>query len=441
MNASLDQGPADADPGAVADVPPGRPSAVRTRWHRAEAPAVAPAAETTARPPTVLRDLATVLLLFVACRGMLFTVDYFGRMMTTAVAHRDGGQGTGYWINHPFWDGYVRWDSLHFLKIIRNGYRIETDGPWKGMSTDAAFLPLYPYAVKALGQARIPGYGKAFTSVWPPGLIISNLSLFLAMFYMLRIARMSLDEDGSRRSLVYILVFPASFFMSSFYSEGLFLLTTTASFYHFLKGQHARCGAWGMLAAMTRSPGVMLLPAFVVGHLWERRFRVGRSDASLLWIGLIPCGLAAVMVFFYWKLGDPFAFSKAHTAWGRHYTWPHETLLRSLRQVDWSLPIMNYGKNIQAIDLVSSIAFLALPFFLLRGFHKALPVYAILMIVMPLSTGLTMSIQRCESIIFPSFFVLAKFGENRNVDRFLVLGSALFLSLFKLAFSNGHSFI
>ena len=172
-----------------------------------------------------------------------------------------------YWVS-GFWDGYIRHDSFHLRYIIREGYRRETEGTWKGMSTNAAFFPLYPYTVKAL--TTIPGYGKLFKTVFPPGLILSNVSLLLAMAYLLRIARMSLDEDGARRSLVYLLAYPTSFYFSCFYTEGLFLLTVTASCYHFLNGRHFRCGAWGLLAAMTRSPGIMLLPAFLLGHLWER---------------------------------------------------------------------------------------------------------------------------------------------------------------------------
>jgi hypothetical protein len=47
---------------------------------------------------------------------------------------------------------------------------------------------------------------------------------------------------------------------------------------------------------------------------------------------------------------------------------------------------------------------------------------------------------RCEVVAFPSFFALARFGEDRGVDRLIVFGSALFLGLFKLAFANGFFF-
>ena len=189
---------------------------------------------------------------------------------------------------------------------------------------------------------------------------------------------------------------------------------------------------------MTRSPGVMLLPAFLLGHVWERRGKLDRSDLSLLWLSLIPCGLVAVMGILYLKLGDPFAFSKAHSAWGRSYLPPYVTLWRAMQSVYWSLPYGNFGNTVWALETTSSLVFLVLPFFLLRGFHKALPIYAMLMILMPLSTGIVMSMLRCEVVVFPAFFALAKFGEDRRADRLIVYGFALFLAIFKLAFANGY---
>jgi Gpi18-like mannosyltransferase len=385
--------------------------------------------------PTVLGDLKTVVVIFLIWRGLLFGLDYVGRCMTTPIAN------VHWYEKSPFWDGYVRMDSVWFDSVIREGYRFETEGPWKGISRNAAFFPLYPYMVKALVKVRFPGHGNLFSNTWAPGLIISNVSLILSLFYMLRIARESLDEEDARRSLVYLLAFPTSIFFSMFYSEGLFLLTTSASFYHFLKGQHARCGAWGFLAAMTRSPGLVLLPAFVLGHLWERRFRVSRSDLSLLWLGSIPCGLAAAMGIFYWKLGDPFAFSKAHTTWGRSYMAPYRTLWNAITSIDWSLPLGNFGNTMWAMEVISSLMFLALPLFLLRGYHKALPIYSLLLILMPLSTGSMLSMLRCEVVAFPAFFALAGFGRTREVDRLIIYGSAMFLALFKLASSNHYNIL
>jgi hypothetical protein len=408
-----------------------RPSRISRSWTRVkpELPSEVEVAATTT--PTLGRDLATVCLLFLLWRGLLFGADLVGRSWTTPYAVTPH--------NRPatFWEGYIQHDSWHYRYIIREGYRVETEGRWKGLSTNAAFFPLYPYAVKAL--IAIPGYGKLFWTLFPAGLILSNVTLVLALAYMLRIARLGLDEDGARRSLTYLLAYPTSFFFSSFYTEGLFLLTATASCYHFLGGRYARSGVWGFLAAMTRSPGVMLLPAFLLGHVWERRGRLERSDMRLLWLGLIPCGLATVMTILYLKVGDPLAFSKAQIAWSRSFTLPHRTLWNTLTSMSRDILVPgNIGQIGATIDLVSSIVFLALPLLLLRSFHKALALYTLLLVLMPLSTGTVTSMTRYQLVAFPGFFALARLGENRSVDRLIVFGSGLLLALMKVGFSNSY---
>ena len=109
-------------------------------------------------------------------------MDYVGRAMSTPLSAEN------HYPQSRFWDGYIRHDSLHFHKVIREGYRVETEGDTRGMSTSAAFFPLYPYTVKFLARLRVPGYGRLFSSIWPPGLILSNVSFLLALFYILRIA-------------------------------------------------------------------------------------------------------------------------------------------------------------------------------------------------------------------------------------------------------------
>src|SRR5262249_8101444 len=135
------------------------------------------------------------------------------------------------------------------------------------------------------------------------------------------------------------------------------------------------------------------------------------------------------------------AFTRAQTAWGRAFTPPYRTLWITLRSINWSLPLGEFGSMMWAIEFASSIVFLALPLYLLRGYHKALPIYALMLILMPLSTGVTTGMNRYAAVAFPGFFALAGFGENRAVDRLLVFGSALLLGVFKVAFSNGYMII
>ncbi len=373
----------------------------------------------------LLREAATIVLLFAAWRGMLFGFALLAGAMTHERPDRDAD--TFAWQAFPgsyFWDGWARWDSGWFMTIVEHGYQLP-----RGGQSNVAFFPLYPYATVAVS--------KPLGNPWAAGLIVSNASVLMSLFYLRRIALHSLDPDGAKRSLVYLLSFPTSFFLSAFYSEGLFLLVTSASFYHYLRGDFFRCGLWGALACMTRHAGLALFLAFAIGYAWNVRSRHVPLRASASWLLLIPCGTLCVMMILFIQVGDPLAFVKAHAAWGRTFLPPHETLYGALMRTDWSLPrdMMN---TITLMDAVSVIPFLVLPLLMFRKFDVSLPIYSLLMILIPLASGSVKSMMRLEAVAFPAFLALARLGAHRDVDRAIVFVSGLFLGLLTIQFANWY---
>jgi hypothetical protein len=399
---ALRSGPATAaGPGTLADDKPAKPGA------------------------GTLKTLGTVFVVFLVLRGLLFGFNYLGRSMTQSKSPALDFSKLG-----PYWDGWIRFDAGWFMGVVKTGYRLNGPDMTKTQS-NVAFFPLFPYAVRA--ATKLVG-GR---NHWYAGLFISNVATMFGLFFVFRIARRGLDEDGARRTLMYMLLFPSSFFFSSYYSEGVLLLTTAASFDAFLRKRYFQSGVWGYLAALARMTGVILLPAFVLGLLWERRGKFSRADLPVLWLLLIPCGLLTLMLLMNVRVGDPLAFVHSHAAWFRKPTLPHETLIQGFRSIDWSLPF-EVGNTMRVIDCVSAVGFLILPFFLLKTYHKSLAIYSLAVILMPLSSGAVYSMTRFELAAFPSFFGLARLGRNREVDRCIVAGFAIFLGLFSLGFTNWY---
>jgi hypothetical protein len=205
----------------------------------------APAPDLESRPgaagrvakPSALKNLGTVIVLFVALRGLLFGFNYVGRSMTQSIIPAFGFPGLS-----PYWDGWLRHDAGWYRSVVKGGYRLSGSDPSK-TQTNLAFFPLFPYAVRA--ATKLVG-GR---NHWYAGLFITNVATLFGLLFVFRIARRYLDEEGARRSLVYLLLFPSSFFFSSYYSEGLQLLTTAASFDAFLSKKYFRSGVWGYHAA------------------------------------------------------------------------------------------------------------------------------------------------------------------------------------------------
>ena len=292
-----------------------------------------------------------------------------------------------------------------------------------------AFFPLYAYATKVLSYLT--------RNLLFAGLIVSNLSLVFSLFFLLRIGRRTFDEETVQRGLVYLLVFPTSFFFSAFYAEALFLLTTTAAFYYFLDERYFWCGIWGMLACLTRSSGVALFLAMAAGYFWNRRAHLSQMRPGALWLLLIPCGLLIFMLILKLTVGDPLAFSKVQAAWGRHLKFPLVTLWDEGRKLSFAVP-----RNAKNMDIlggqVVSVLFLIVPLFLIGKVDVSLILYSLLLVLIPLSTGRVLSIPRFAAPIFPAFFALAYRVKSRRFEQLFITACALLLGFYTMQYFNQY---
>jgi len=375
---------------------------------------------------SVKSALRLAVMAFLLGRGLLFAFDAVGTAMTlerpdSQLSPRDPWRA---FPSSPFWDGWVRWDSGWYRIIAERGYGDRTWG-----TNVLAFFPLFPYATRA--TATVVG------NHWIAGLIVSNVSLLASLFFLARIAARYLDPDGVKRSLLYLLIYPSAFFLSAYYSEGLFLLVTVLSFHEYLAKRYVSCGFWGALAALTRPTGIALFGAFAIDYVWKLRNRSAPLSARILGLTLIPGGLGLFMLLLYVQADDPLAFVKAHGSWGRSFASPSQALWAAISRIDWSLP-RDHVNAVTVLDAITGILFLILPLRLFRRYDLALPLYAIFLILMPLSTGSLKSMLRLECVSFPAFFALAELGESRDVDRIIVFASAIFLGLLNVRFANWY---
>ncbi|WP_422926020.1 mannosyltransferase family protein [Singulisphaera sp. PoT] len=366
------------------------------------------------------------VMAFLLGRGLLFAFDAVGVAMTlerpdSQLSPRDPWRA---FPGHPFWDGWARWDSGWYRIIAERGYGDRTWG-----TNVLAFFPLFPYATRAL--ATVVG------NHWVAGLIVSNASLLVSLVFLARIAARYLDPDGVKRTLLYLLVYPSAFFLSAYYSEGLFLLVTVLAFHEYLSKRYLLSGFFGGLAALTRPTGIALFAAFALDYLWKLSKRSTPFSARILGLALIPAGLGIFMLMLFVHANDPFAFVKAHGSWGRSFASPSQALWAAIRGIDWTLP-RDHVNAVTALDALTGALFLVLPLRLFKRYDPALPIYAMILILMPLSTGSLKSLLRLECVSFPAFLALAELGKSREADRIIVFVSALFLGLLNIRFSNWY---
>src|SRR5258706_9653254 len=84
------------------------------------------------------------------------------------------------------------------------------------------------------------------------GLVISNVSLLVALAYLARLVAVDRDAGTGTRAALYLLVFPTSIFLSVVYPESLLIALSIGAVYHARQGEWLPAAVFGPLAARTR---------------------------------------------------------------------------------------------------------------------------------------------------------------------------------------------
>jgi hypothetical protein len=345
---------------------------------------------------------------------------------------------------------WAHWDGVWFVRIASGGYH----------RSSAAFFPLYPLLVRALEPLTAHNY------------VIAGVALSMACYAaaMMLLFRLAADEFGPRVaqwSVVFISLFPMALFFQAVYSESLFLLLTLASLWAGRRGRWALAGLSGLLAALTRNGGLLLMAPLAM-MWWEQRrgcairlpggpatrrasFTRPPAPWSLAWLMLVPAGLGLYMAYLWRRFHDPMLFSDAQRAWGRSLALPTTAVWRGLilaaKAAYWSVArVLSVGPSASAtgagqhLDLLARLPeFLAVLFalWLLIGCWRRLPApytaYATAACLFPLfypsvSQPLS-SYPRFLLVNFPLFIVMALLLAERRRWRWAVVGVMLALSV------------
>ena len=207
---------------------------------------------------------------------------------------------------------FLRFDATYYQSVWQSGY----SGPLA--ANDAAFYPLYPVLVRAVGALAI---GPEIAAV-----IISNVAFLAALFLIYLIALRHLEPAVAARSLWILALWPWAIFYSYAYAESVELLIVAAAFLLMERGAWIWSGAVAALAGASRPSGILTSLAFA-GEFAQRVFHVprplgdakagARGPLSAVVIGglLSPLGLVAFCIILLKQTGNPFGFLHAQSLW------------------------------------------------------------------------------------------------------------------------------
>lgn len=137
------------------------------------------------------------------------------------------------------------------------------------------------------------------------GMLVTYAATVIASIGLYRLA---LADGGERRvargAVIAMSLFPSAYALIPPYTEPLFLLASIWAFVAARRGSWATAGVLGLVAALTRIQGVLLLPALLVEFLLRGR----RIDRSMLWLALIAIGPLVYLGINQATYGDPLYF-------------------------------------------------------------------------------------------------------------------------------------
>jgi hypothetical protein len=311
---------------------------------------------------------------------------------------------------------WAHWDGVWFLRIATNGYA-DPHTP--------AFFPLYPLVVRGVGWL-LGGRSE-----------LGGIALSLVVFggcsaLLFVLVNADLGPGIALLSVVYLALFPTSFFFQAVYSEGLFLLLALACFLLARGGRWWLAGLAGLLATLTRSAGVLLAVPVLIYYFEQRDWRLTRTDVRILSVMLIPAGLALWATYLWRRTGDPIAFAQVQRAWGRALAAPPLVVWEGVREAAQGARQLLSSSPGPARPATSAYFpptanVLGLPFLvvalgaLVAGIRR-LPVaytgYAVVSLLFYLSFPVhavpLLSLPRFVLVVFPLFVALAAVSERRR---------------------------
>ena len=346
---------------------------------------------------------------------------------------------------------WLRYDTLWYLKTAVGGYELT--------EPNIQHLPLYPLLIRFLHE--LVGGHLALSA-----LFISNLAFFLSLAYFYRLVRLDYNEAFSRRSAIYLAIFPTAFFYLVGYTESLFLLGSVAAFYYARRRSWLRSGVWGAFGALARPQGALILLPLVVEFLQHEVFVKttgvgadgrpplpsptagggGQAERDVLathvwrrWLKawpllFIPLSVGLYALYLHFSFGLGVALESYTSYWQMSHSWlPGLALWLNLR----ALHLLNNG-----LDLAFALFGLAMTIWAMRTLRPAywlfMALNLLIVISRPIAQYPLLSLPRFVLPLFPMYILLGQVGQNSpRTHRVIAYASLVLLLFFTAQFALG----
>ncbi|MDT4942630.1 MAG: hypothetical protein QOJ34_2719 [Pseudonocardiales bacterium] len=286
---------------------------------------------------------------------------------------------------HHFWDTLVAWDGLRYLDVAAVLYP-------RTLAEQHGFFPLLPLLLRGLDEVGIPPVAG--------GLVLANAAGLAGLIAVVAVTRHLFDETVATRTGIALACFPLSYVFSMLYSEPFALAAGFGAVALVQRGRYWAAVPLGIAVGLSRSSGVLFALPLAAAALRAGGPVVGRLFA----VAAPAIGLGAFAAYLQARTGSALAFQEAQRKfWFRRspgFAAARALINRISLQKDFVASLSPY----------LTVGYLAAILGVARRVPVEWTVFALLTILLPLSTGRYAGVARYGLLALPVFWALAFIG-------------------------------
>ena len=374
-----------------------------------------------------------IILFFLAWKLLLFIPIFAANQL---ISYREGYDYTtiNYFlgkthslISNFLLSPWANFDGVYYLLIAENGY-----------TANAGFFPLFPLTINLISS--IFGNALPFSEIqYFSAIFLVRLFFLCGLIMFYKLIKLDYRTNIAVWSIIFILLFPTSFFFATIYSESLFFLLSILSFYFARKKNWLLASIFGMLLTATRPVGIAIFPAILYEfYINEKSFLKKKA----LFLITIPLGIVGYSMYNLIRWGNAFYFIQAQGNFqnnrevGSIVLFP-QTVFRYLKifltvspgQYEWFVALLEFSAFIFGTLLI----YIAWK----KKMRFSYLIFSVAAFLIPISTGTFSGLPRYILPLFPIFLALA-LVKNNLVKIFYILICSALLFILLMLFSKGY---
>lgn len=313
-----------------------------------------------------------------------------------------------------------QFDSNRYRIIARDGYDFEKMPPLYGS------FPLYPLLIRMVNFV--------FHNLKLAGIIVSNISFILGLFFLYKLLILDFSERLVRKTIFIIFIFPVSFFFSGILSESTFLLLSVLCLYYARKNNWVISGIFGFFSALTRINGALLI--LPLGYLYILYMKKHKLEMKTLLknigsILLVPLGFCVYYIYLVINTGTLFPLHYAHKFTGKKMSLPFLSLFEGIYQLR------------DFFHLFFTVFIIIIAFYLL--FYRIIPleytIYFITGLIFYLSFNNLSGMPRYMVVYFPICLTLSILSKKEYIRNAIIIFFPLLQGFLMVFWSTEFFFV